>query len=102
MTKSIVKRISAEADDIYTDTIKGLRKMAHHLGEDVGDAASEAALSLVRNALDLAEQVRDQSKTLARKAKAEIKEHPATAAAIAAAAVALIGLVAARRARNAA
>ena len=98
MTKSVTRRIQSDVADTYDEVVRSLKKMSQHLAEEGGDAATETAVSLVRAAVDLIEQAKDQTRSLARKAGVQVKEHPATAAAIAAAAIALIGLVVARRA----
>ena len=83
--------------NVLEDVVHSLKKMAKHLKADAGDSLSKAAADLTQSALDLAEQAKAESKALARKAGQEIREHPAATAAVAAAAVALIGLVVARR-----
>jgi ElaB/YqjD/DUF883 family membrane-anchored ribosome-binding protein len=75
----------------YDDVVRGLSRMTKHLGADAGDAVTQSAAAFVRAASDLAEQIRKQSAELARKAGEEIREHPVATAAIAAAAVGLLG-----------
>ncbi len=98
MRKAITQQISHDAEDIYEDVARGLKRMAEHLSQAPGDALSASAIALVRSASDLADQARTQSRRLAVQAGEEIKDHPAAVAAIIAAAVALIGFGLARRA----
>jgi hypothetical protein len=75
----------------YDDVVRGLSRMTKHLGADAGDAVSQSASVFVRAASELAEQIKKRSAELARKAGKEIQEHPVATAAIAAAAVGLLG-----------
>jgi ElaB/YqjD/DUF883 family membrane-anchored ribosome-binding protein len=60
--------------------------------EDHGDdAISESALGFVHAASKLADSLKKQSMALAKEAGEEVREHPITAAALAAAAVGLLG-----------
>jgi ElaB/YqjD/DUF883 family membrane-anchored ribosome-binding protein len=82
------------ADDLaegYQDVTRGLARMTKHLGADAGDAVAQSAAAFVRAACDLAEKMKKQSETLAKKAGEEIREHPIATAAVAAAAVGLLG-----------
>ena len=97
MRKAITQQISHDAEDIYEDVARGLKRMAEHLSQDPGDALSASAIALVHSATDLVGQAKTQSRQLAMRAGEEIKSHPATAAAIVAAAAALIGFGLARR-----
>lgn len=97
MSKSIVNQVSAEAGDVLEDVVHSLKKMAKHLKTDAADALSNSAASLVDSAIELAEEAKAQSKAAVRKVGEEVREHPATTAAIAAAAVALIGIIVAYR-----
>ncbi|MDP1601536.1 MAG: hypothetical protein EOP20_14010 [Hyphomicrobiales bacterium] len=97
MRKAITQQISHDAEDIYEDVARGLKRMAEHLSQGPGDALSASAIALVHSATDLADQARTRSRRLASKAGEEIREHPAAVAAIIAAAVALVGFGLARR-----
>lgn len=101
MSKSPVKRMSEDAGDVIDDVVHNLKQMATHLGEDTGDKLSQTAAALAHSAVELAEEAKTRSKDLAKKAGEEVREHPVATAAIAAAAVALIGLAVARRKRDA-
>jgi len=101
MTQSVVNQIAEDIDDVFDEVVKSLKKMTRHLGEDTGDALSNTAVALSRSTVDLIESAKAQSKSLATKAGKEIREHPAETAAIAAAAVALIGLAISQRKQKA-
>jgi ElaB/YqjD/DUF883 family membrane-anchored ribosome-binding protein len=82
------------ADDLakgYEDVTRGLARMTKHLGADAGDAVGRSATAFVHAAADLAEKMKKQAETLARKAGEEVREHPIATAAVAAAAVGLLG-----------
>ena len=82
------------ADDLaegYQDVTRGLARMTKHLGADAGDAVGQSAAAFVHAAADLAEKMKKQAETLARKAGEEVREHPIATAAVAAAAVGLLG-----------
>jgi ElaB/YqjD/DUF883 family membrane-anchored ribosome-binding protein len=99
MSKSIAKQVANDVDDAFDDVVHNLKKMAKHLSEDAGDALAKTASALAHSAVDLVEEAKIQSRTLADKTGKEVREHPgATAAvAVAAAAAALIGLAIAQR-----
>lgn len=102
MAKSIAKTLNTEAAELYDDLLHALRRLAKHLGEDTGDAVAQSASAMMHNLADLAGQAVDQSRDLARKAGEEVRRHPVTTAAIAAAAVAAVGVgvLAVQRARD--
>lgn len=78
-------------EQAHDDVIRSLRDMAGHLGKDASDTVSRAAAALAHAAADLAEQTRKTAQPLMKNAGKEIREHPATTAAIVAASVGLIG-----------
>ncbi len=84
-------QLATELTEAYEDVTRGLARMTKHLGADTGDAVSQAAHKFVHAASDLAEQIHSQSDHLAKKAGAEVREHPAATAALVAAAVGLLG-----------
>jgi len=92
MTKSTTTRISKQAGDTIDEAIDSLKEATKRLGEEAGDAVSAATLSLAHAAVELAEQVNAQSQAVAKRAGGEIRKHPAATAAVAAAAVALVGV----------
>lgn len=81
----------------HDDVVRSLREMADHLGRDAADAVSKAAASLAHAAADLAEETKKAVGPTLKKAGKEIREHPATTAAIVAASVGLIGFALSRR-----
>lgn len=87
-----LKKVAAEAGDVYADVIQSLKKASQHLGDDAGDALSKSTAALLKSASELAEQAREKSKETVKKVGEEVREHPAATAAIIAAAVALIGV----------
>lgn len=102
MGRTITKRISNEVDDLLEDVAHNLRKMAKHLSEDAGDVLSDSAGALAESTLTLIEEAKVQSRKVAGKAAQQVREHPAATAAIAAGAVAVIGVALARRKSRAA
>jgi ElaB/YqjD/DUF883 family membrane-anchored ribosome-binding protein len=101
MAKSKVKRLTEDAGDVIDDVVHNLKEMAAQFGEDTSDKLSQTAVSLAHAAVELAEEAKVRSKEVAKKAGQEVREHPVATAAIAAAAVALIGLAVARRKKDA-
>lgn len=101
MAASAAKQIVHSVDDVFDDVLHHLGRLTRHLGEETGDAMSSTAVIMARSATDLLEAARTESKTLAERAGKEVREHPAATAAIAAAAVAMIGLAIAHRRRAA-
>lgn len=90
-----------DVEKLFEDVVHGLKRMAKHFGndaEEAGDALAKTAAQLARATAELAEEARKESVDLAQRAGKEAKEHPATTAAIAAAAVALIGFAMTRKA----
>lgn len=97
MSKSPAKEIVHEIDDVLDDVVHSLKKLAKHLGRDASDELAQTTAGLADAAVKLADEAKVQGKALAKAAGREVKEHPAATAAIAAAAVALVGLAVARR-----
>jgi ElaB/YqjD/DUF883 family membrane-anchored ribosome-binding protein len=91
MTQTAADRVTNDLAEGYEDVTRGLARMTKHLGADAGDAVAQSAAVFVRAAADLAEKMKKQSQALAKKAGEEIREHPIATAAIAAAAVGLLG-----------
>lgn len=75
----------------YDEVVRGMGRMTQHLGADAGDAVSRSAAAFVHAASELAHNIQKQSAILAKKAGKEAKEHPVATAALAAAAVGLLG-----------
>lgn len=91
MTQTPADRMAADLTEGYDDVTRGLARMTKHLGADAGDAVTQAAADFVRSASSLAEEIRKQAQVLANHTGREIREHPVASAAIAAAAVGLLG-----------
>jgi ElaB/YqjD/DUF883 family membrane-anchored ribosome-binding protein len=85
------KRVLNDLSEGYDDVVKALARMTKHLGADAEPAVADAARAFVHAAADLAEKLKTQSESLAKKAGEEIQEHPVATAALAAAAVGLLG-----------
>jgi ElaB/YqjD/DUF883 family membrane-anchored ribosome-binding protein len=84
-------RMTEDLAEGYDDVVRGIARMTRHLGADASSAVSASATAFVHAASDLAEKIKAQSEVLARKAGEEIREHPVATAALAAAAVGLLG-----------
>ena len=91
MTQTAADRMANDLAEGYEDVTRGLARMTKHLGADAGDAVAKSAAAFVHAAADLAEKMKSQSEILAKKAGKEIQEHPVATAAVAAAAVGLLG-----------
>lgn len=82
---------SSDMSKGYDEVVRGIGRMTQHLGADAGDAVSKSAAAFVHAASDLADNIKKQSAALAKKAGKEVSEHPVATAALAAAAVGLLG-----------
>jgi len=91
MTQDVTQRMATDLAEGYDDVVRGIGRMTKHLGADAGDAVSRSAAAFVHAASDLADKMKEQSVALAKKAGHEMKEHPVATAALAAAAVGLLG-----------
>ena len=87
----VAKQAIDEITENYETVVHSLGKMTKHLGADANDAVTDSAKAFVNAASDLADKIKKQSDSLAKKAGEEVREHPAAAAALAAAAVGLLG-----------
>ena len=86
-TKQLMTELSVDYDDV----VHVLGRMTKHLGAHADDAVAESATAFVHSASDLAEKIKQRSEALAKKAGEEVREHPIATAALAAAAVGLLG-----------
>ncbi len=84
-------QLMTELSDDYDVVVKALGRMTKNLGEHGDDAVAESAKAFVHSAAALAEKIKKQSTHLAKAAGEEVREHPIAAAALAAAAVGLLG-----------
>lgn len=85
------KQLMTELSDDYDIVVKALGRMSKNIGEHGDDAVAESAQNFVHSASALAEKIKKQSAKLAKSAGEEVREHPIAAAALAAAAVGLLG-----------
>lgn len=85
------QKLMTELSDDYDVVVKALGRMTKNIGEHGDDAVAESAQAFVHSAASLAEKIKKQSANLAKSAGEEVREHPIAAAALAAAAVGLLG-----------
>jgi len=89
-----VKKLMNELSDDYDIVVKALGRMTKNIGDHGDDAITESAQQFVKSAASFADNMKKQSANLAKKAGEEVREHPIAAAAVAAAAVGLLGYAA--------
>jgi ElaB/YqjD/DUF883 family membrane-anchored ribosome-binding protein len=87
----VAKQMMTELSDDYDIVVKALGRMTRNIGENGDDAVAESAQAFVHSAAALADKIKKQSTDLAKAAGEEVREHPIAAAALAAAAVGLLG-----------
>jgi ElaB/YqjD/DUF883 family membrane-anchored ribosome-binding protein len=87
----VTKQLMTQLSDDYEVVVKALGRMTHNIGEHGDEAVVESAQAFVHSASTLAEQIKKQSTALAKRAGEEVREHPIATAALAAAAVGLLG-----------
>ena len=87
----VAKQLMTELSDDYDVVVKALGRMTKNIGEHGDDAVAESAQAFVHSAAALAEKIKKRSTKLAKAAGEEVREHPIAAAALAAAAVGLLG-----------
>jgi len=87
----VAKTLITEVADDYDTVVKALGRMSKNIAENGDDAIAEQARNFVHAASALAEKIKTQSTDLAKKAGEEVREHPIATAALAAAAVGLLG-----------
>jgi ElaB/YqjD/DUF883 family membrane-anchored ribosome-binding protein len=85
------KQLMTELSDDYEIVVKALGRMTKSIGEHGDEAVVESARTFVHSASALAEKLKQQSTKLAKSAGDEVREHPIATAALAAAAVGLLG-----------
>lgn len=93
MSKSITKRMSRDLDDAIEDVARQLRKAGESVSEEAKENFAEAASVLRRTAERVADEARRETRHLTRAAVKQVKRHPLEAAAIAAGAAVLVGLL---------
>ncbi|WP_340692690.1 hypothetical protein [Hyphomonas sp.] len=85
------KNLTNELSHDYEAVVKALGRMTKNIGEHGDEAITKSAQEFVHSASNLAEKLKKQSSVVARAAGEEISEHPIATAALAAAAVGLLG-----------
>jgi ElaB/YqjD/DUF883 family membrane-anchored ribosome-binding protein len=90
----VAKQLMTELSDDYDVVVKALGRMTKNIGEHGDDAVAETAQTFVHSAAALAEKIKKRSTKLAKAAGEEVREHPIATAALAAAAVGLLGYAA--------
>ena len=89
-------------EDRLEDIAGSLNEAAKHLSDEAADAVTAAAEAVTKAAQTVRGRAESRVKTAARKAAEEVHEHPvASLAAAITAAAALIGVIAAAKARSA-
>jgi len=91
MSDAVSRKLAKDLAEGYDDVVHGLGRMTQHIGADANDAVAKSAKAFVHAASEFAEQMKKQSETFAKKAGEEVREHPVATAALAAAAVGLLG-----------
>jgi len=89
-SKALTDELAADYDTI----VKALGRMTKNIGAHGDDAVAESAQNFVHAASAFADKIKTQSTNLAKTAGEEVREHPIAAAALAAAAVGLLGYAA--------
>lgn len=100
MSKNVVKLAERAADDpvaALEEVVAHLKRAAADTGERAQEALEDAAIAVRRAAKHLAKDAKREGEALLKKAGEEIKAHPKTTAAVAAAAVTVAGVLVARR-----
>ena len=87
----VAKQRMTQLSDDYDVVVKALGRMTKNIGEHGDDAVVESAQTFVHSASALAEKIKKQSTKVATSAGEEVREHPIATAALAAAAVGLLG-----------
>jgi ElaB/YqjD/DUF883 family membrane-anchored ribosome-binding protein len=85
------KQLMTDLSDDYEVVVKALGRMTKNIGDHGDDAIAESAQAFVHSASKLAENIKSKSTALAKAAGEEVREHPIATAALAAAAVGLLG-----------
>lgn len=90
------KKLMHDLSDDYDIVVAALGRMTKNIGDHGDEAITETAQQFVRSASAFADNLKRRSVTLAEKAGEEMREHPIATAALAAAAVGLLGYAAAQ------
>jgi len=90
----VAKQLMTDLSEDYDVVVKALGRMTKNIGAHGDDAVAESAQNFVHAASAFADKIKTQSTNLAKTAGEEVREHPIAAAALAAAAVGLLGYAA--------
>lgn len=93
MSKSSTKRMARDLDDAIEEVSRQLRRAGEGVTDEARANFADAAASLRRSAERLADDARHETRRLTRVAMKQVRRHPLEAAAIAAGAAALVGLL---------
>lgn len=84
----------------HEEILHSLRELAEHFKGDASDRSHKAASALSHAAADLLESLRSQAAPVVKSASDTVRSHPASTAALVAAAVGLIGLAVAQASKH--
>ena len=84
----------------HEEILHSLRELAEHFKGDATDKSHRAASALSHAAADLLESLRSQTPPVVKSASDTVRTHPASTAALVAAAVGLIGLAVAQAGKH--
>lgn len=104
MKPNVVKLAEQAKDDpidLLEEVLVQLKTASREAGERAEEALEEAMRSVAKAARHLTEDVQDEGKRLLKKTRKAVEHHPRATAAVAAAAIALAGLVVTQKLRNA-
>lgn len=94
--KKLMNELSADYDTV----VAALGRMTKNVGDHGDEAITETAQDFVKSAAAFADQLKQRSTKLAQLAGTEVREHPIATAALAAAAVGLLGYAAGQAAKR--
>jgi ElaB/YqjD/DUF883 family membrane-anchored ribosome-binding protein len=95
MTEAAKKLMNDLSTD-YDIVVAALGRMTKNVGDHGDEAVTETAQQFVQSAALFADKLKQRSTKIAELAGAEVREHPIATAALAAAAVGLLGYAAAQ------
>lgn len=84
----------------HEEILHSLRELAEHFKTDAGDKSHKAASTLTHAAAELLQSLRSQAGPAVKSATDAVRAHPASTAALVAAAVGLIGLAVAQAGKH--
>ena len=84
----------------HEEILHSLRELTEHFKSDASDKSHKAASALSHAAADLLESLRTQTSPAVKSASDAVRSHPASTAALVAAAVGLIGLAVAQASKH--